>query len=208
MSPIYHYRQVTVGALETNCYLVFSPPRRNCLIIDPGGDPGLIIDELTQEGLTPRCILLTHGHIDHCGAVTPIREKFKIPLLMAPEDLPILTGNENHFLSTTLGLDPPADIDVLIENEDFKIEDFEDLDIVKTPGHTPGSICLKTEDLLFSGDTVFAGSIGRTDLPGGSDHQIQKSLDRIRTFPRKLKLLPGHGPLSDLDTEFNTNPFF
>jgi glyoxylase-like metal-dependent hydrolase (beta-lactamase superfamily II) len=140
--------------------------------------------------------------------VIPIREKFRIPLIMAREDLPVLTGSENHLLMNTLDLDIPGSVDILIEDENFKVEGFEDMDIVKTPGHTPGSICLKTSDLLFSGDTIFAGSIGRTDLPGGSDRQIQKSLERIRSLPEKLKLLPGHGPLSELSIEFRSNPFF
>jgi len=208
MTPPYRYDTLVVGPLETNCYRLHSPVNNACLIIDPGGDPDLIIDAIERDGMKPSGIFLTHGHIDHCGAVSSLIRRYPVPTIMSEKDLPILRGAENQTLAHGFSLEVPETVDLLIREDSFQIRYFEDITIISTPGHTPGSLCLKTARLLFCGDTVFAGSIGRTDLKGGSYETILESIRKIKNLSEDLILLPGHGPKTDLKTEVQTNPFF
>lgn len=204
----YNYKRLVVGQLETNCYLLYHIENRKCIILDPGGEPGKIISQVERLDLIPKFVVLTHAHTDHCGATIEISQKYKIPTLMSEKDLDVLHSDSSIILAQSLGLNLPEKIDILIDNEEFKIQYFENLKILFTPGHTPGSISLKLDNLLFTGDTIFAGSIGRTDLLEGNYKTIQESIERIKKLPLEIKILPGHGEETDLKTEIQTNPFF
>jgi len=163
-------------------------------IIDPGGDAEKLLHIIRQEGLDIRFIILTHGHFDHTGAVNPIKEALGIPLYMNKNDLYILPK----------GIKP----DAYLEDGDTRVFGKEQLLIMETPGHTPGSISIKVGDCIFTGDTLFQESVGRTDLPGGSHNTLIKSItEKLTSLPDNTKVYPGHGPSSTIGWEKNHNPF-
>jgi glyoxylase-like metal-dependent hydrolase (beta-lactamase superfamily II) len=198
---------VIVGALETNCYLVFCPETLECAVVDPGAEAEKIFLVITRLGLKPILILNTHGHVDHIGANRDIKDRFGVPLCIHPADSPMLQAIQ-HF---ELGFffeekeSPPADR-LLKDGEKIRIGHF-DLEVIHTPGHSPGSVSFLADKVLFSGDTLFWGGVGRTDLPGGSWKDLEKSLrTRILTLPEETLVFPGHGPLTTVGEEKNSNP--
>jgi len=203
-----NYRLVVVGPLETNCYLFFCPKSRECAIIDPGAEAERIFPLITSLELKPIIILSTHGHVDHTGANVEIKERYKVPIAMHSADLPFLEESLQLEFGLLLGARPTPRPDRLLSDGDrIKIGQL-DLQVVHTPGHSPGSVCFYTPGLLFSGDTLFCGGVGRTDLPGGSWKDLAASLrSRILTYPEETLVLPGHGPQTTIGEEKETNPF-
>ncbi len=186
-----------LGAYQTNCYLLYAPNRADCLVIDPGYEPETVLSQVDKLGKTVAAILLTHGHFDHVGAVQDLAAETGCPVYIHEQELtmpPQMTAGKlyhTHFY---------GEGDVL---------EFAGLTIRvhHTPGHTPGSVCLETDGLLFTGDTLFAGSCGRTDFPGGDFDTILTSLRRLRGFESELQVLPGHGESSTISREVQYNPF-
>lgn len=201
------YIREIVGELDTNSYILYSEESRESLLIDPGAEGEKLLRRIDERGLKLKKIVLTHGHIDHCGDVNTILSVKKIPLLMHREDLTVLNSHINTDLGRSLGLTPPKRADEFINEGDIIEISGLKVEVLHTPGHSPGSICLKCGDLLFTGDTLFAGSIGRTDLPGGDFKTINKSLERIKQIDENMIILPGHGDESDMKTELAINPF-
>lgn len=201
------YESIVVGELEVNCYLIYSRESKKCFIVDPGDEGSKIIDEVNELGIEPEGVILTHAHIDHCGGVSQIISEFGIPLIMHKKDMDILNSGINQEISEALGLHMAPQPDRFFEDGEELLSEGLAIKIIHTPGHTPGSVCLSTGNLLFTGDTLFAGSIGRTDLPGGDFKTIQSSLDRLRSFPPETVILPGHGDSSTLKRELEFNPF-
>ncbi|MFQ6084443.1 MAG: MBL fold metallo-hydrolase, partial [Candidatus Aminicenantia bacterium] len=202
MNKLLDYHHLIVGALQTNCYLVYSPQSSECIVIDPGADGKKIISSIKRNNLKPKYIINTHGHIDHIGANRMVKEEFQIPLLIHHEDSPMLTQKQNIGLAFLLGArsSPPAD-DFLKENQKIKIGQSS-LEVIYTPGHSPGSISLKGDEFIISGDTLFAGGVGRTDLPGGSWEILLSSIkEKILALPEDLIVLPGHGPVTTIKEE-------
>jgi glyoxylase-like metal-dependent hydrolase (beta-lactamase superfamily II) len=202
------YRTVIVGALETNCYLVYCERTRQCAVIDPGAEPERIFLEIAEEDLHPIVLINTHGHLDHIGANKDIKDHFGVPLYIHGGDSPMLGKVQELELSLFLGAkdSPPAD-HLLKDGEDIKIGDFS-LRVLHTPGHSPGSISLLGDGVLFSGDTLFMEGVGRTDLPGGSQKQLERSIrEKIMTLPDEIVVLPGHGPHTTIGQEREGNPF-
>ncbi len=202
------FESVVVGPLETNCYIVYCPETRECAVVDPGAEASKIFRLVASNSLHPVTLLNTHGHIDHIGANREIKEKFDIPLCIHRDDEPILKNVLQSELSFFLGAQesPPPD-QYLEEGETIKIGKFS-LRVIHTPGHSPGSVSFLGDGFLLSGDTLFFGGVGRTDLPGGSWPELVNSIKtKILTMPDEMPLLPGHGPFTSVGQEKRSNPF-
>lgn len=183
-----------LGQLETNCYLV-SDEHGVAAAIDPADNAPAILRAAQTQGQTIRAILLTHGHFDHVGAVRALSGALHCPVYLHENDLalpPQLTDGTLYYT------------DNYAEGDTVTVGELS-FSVLHTPGHTPGSVCLRCENALFSGDTLFAGSCGRTDLPGGSDAQMKKSLARLAALGEDLRVYPGHGEASTLERERRTN---
>jgi hydroxyacylglutathione hydrolase len=191
----------TVGMLSTNCYMASSKETKEAILIDPGLDfsdeAKPIFDYIAHEQLKLKFIVNTHGHDDHIKANALFQQKFNVPICIHPLDA--------HFIETTENSKFPAN--VMLEEGNNVEFGGETLKVLHTPGHTPGSICLVGEKLVFTGDTLFAGSIGRTDFPGGSMTDMRLSLKKLSSLPDKLLVYPGHGETSLIREEKKSNPF-
>lgn len=188
---------LALGAYQTNCYLIHDKSSTSCCVIDPGYEADTIADKLTELGLSLEAILLTHGHFDHVGAVKDLAADTGCQVWLCAEDLNMpaqLTAGQLYYTNT------------YAEGTTLHLAGLE-LTVLHTPGHTPGSVCLLVEDTLFSGDTLFAGSCGRTDLPGGSWEQMCASLKRLAGIEANLWVLPGHGESTMLASEKKYNPY-
>jgi hydroxyacylglutathione hydrolase len=202
------YESVIVGALETNCYLVYCQETLECAVIDPGAEPEKIFRAIGHKGLKPTALINTHGHVDHVGANRDIKDKFDIPLYIHAADSPMLESVLQTELSFFLGAkaSPPPD-KFLEEGQEFKIGTVT-LSVFHTPGHSPGSVSFMGDGILFSGDTLFFGGVGRTDLPGGSWAELERSIrEKIFTLPDDTLVLTGHGPTTTVGQEKKFNPF-
>jgi hydroxyacylglutathione hydrolase len=201
------YLSLEVGELETNCYLFFDEAGRRCLIIDPGADAEKILALIAREKLLPQAVVLTHGHPDHLGAAATLCNRFGIPLWLHEADDEMLRLQGGRDLASLFGIEPPPPAGRLLAEGDTLAVGSLELKVIHSPGHSPGSILLLGQGLLFSGDTLFQGDVGRTDLPGGDEEELRRSLDRIREFPPSTVVLPGHGPGSVLERECKDNPY-
>ncbi len=199
---------IVVSPFEVNCYLIWEAPSRSAAIIDPGDEEDRIIERLEKNALHPAAILLTHGHGDHIAAVGPLKEKFHIPIYIGRHDAPLLLSPSAN-VSAIFGFEvtcPPAD-HLLDDGAVIKIDNMT-FNVLSTPGHTAGGVCYLGGKHLFCGDTLFNGSIGRTDLPGGNFDKLIDSIDRnILTLPDEIICYPGHGPISSIGEERRNNPF-
>lgn len=188
---------LTLGDYMTNCYILRQEASSKCLIIDPGYEAGRILAFLQEKHLEPEAILLTHGHFDHVGAVGDIAAETDCDVYISAADLslpPMITNGKLFYTHTY-----PASGTLNLAGLTLRI--------LPTPGHTPGSVCLLTGDTILSGDTLFRGSCGRTDLPGGSWEQIAASLKTLAALPGDYRVLPGHGEETTLDWERKHNPY-
>jgi glyoxylase-like metal-dependent hydrolase (beta-lactamase superfamily II) len=202
------YELVIVGALETNCYLVYCEETRACAVIDPGADPEKIISAVADLELKPVIVLNTHGHVDHVGGNSDIVRKYGVPLAMHAADAGMLQVSDYIELSLLLGArnSPPPDR-LLAEGDEIAVGRIT-LRVMHIPGHTAGSVGFVAAGVLFSGDTLFCGGVGRTDLPGGSWKDLERSIrERILTLPEETIVLPGHGPWTTVEQERSSNPF-
>jgi len=202
------------GAFAANCYVVAPARGAECVIVDPGQDAQQGIDELLlRYRLKPIAVLLTHGHIDHMWSVAPVCGAKGIPAYIHPDDRELL-ADPAKGLSLAVGqqlfggitFTEPDDVRELTDGSALSLAGL-DFTVRHTPGHTPGSVTFGSENGLFSGDLLFAGSIGRTDLPGGDHQAMLRSLARTLTLPDDTLVLPGHGPQTTIGAERRTNPF-
>ena len=188
---------LALGDYMTNCYILRQENSKECCIIDPGYEAGRILSLLEEKQLTPEAILLTHGHFDHVGAVKDLAAETDCEVYISAADLslpPMITNGPLYYTNTY-----PESGSLAIAGLSFRV--------IPTPGPTPGSICLMVEDALFSGDTLFAGSCGRTDFPGGSWSSISASLKKLAALPGDYRVFPGHGAATTLEYERRCNPY-
>lgn len=200
-------RRMEVGSFAANCYLLACDETREAVLIDPGADAKRIIKMVEKESVTVRYILNTHGHIDHVGANAEVREAFGATLLIHEADGE-MCKKPHASLAAFMGAKTLAEPDRLLKGGDeLKVGNLI-IEVIETPGHTEGSVTFLADGKLFTGDTLFAGSIGRTDFPGGSFEQIIRSIkEKLFVFPDDTVAYPGHGPETTIGDEKKFNPF-
>lgn len=186
-----------LGAYQTNCYLVWPEGGDRCLLIDPGYAVSMVAEQIDRRGLTLEAILLTHGHFDHVGGVRPLAQQTACRVFICKEDLSLPQDWTDGPLFYT---------DVYGEGDRLTLAGLT-FTVMQTPGHTNGSVCLLFDHVLFSGDTLFCGSCGRTDFPGGNGAQMTRSLRRLAALPGDYKVYPGHGGSTTLERERQYNPY-
>jgi hydroxyacylglutathione hydrolase len=197
-----------VGPLGVNCYLIGDESTREAILVDPGGNAHEILAALKQHRLTLKCIVNTHAHFDHVMAVDEIRTATRAPFLIHTDEAPVLTAVHTNAASFGIALRQPAPADRLLRDGDVVSAGAVDLQVLHTPGHTPGGICLLTGSCVFVGDTLFQGSIGRTDLPGGNYAALMQSIrDKLLPLADLTVVYPGHGPSTTIAEEKQLNPF-
>ena len=201
--------EITGGMMMENCYFAIEEETNNAIIIDPGANAKRLMQTIDKEKLNLKYIVLTHAHFDHIGACEEIKEKYNTPIVICEGEEILLEHSENN-LSNVINkkIELKADI-VLKDNETFKFGNDLYFKAIKTPGHTPGGMCLyfEKENTLFTGDTLFYGSIGRTDFPYGSSKDLIESLNKLKKLPDNTVVYSGHGDKTTIGTEKNINPY-
>lgn len=203
--------QITIKTLVTgpvagNCYIVFDE-NKDALVIDPGDEADKILAEIDKNGVTVSKIVLTHGHFDHTSAVPEVKAKTGAEVLISEKDFD-MTNSAKLSLAGPFGIGyTPFVCDTKLKEGDTITVGTMSYKIIETPGHTKGSICLIGEDVIFSGDTLFLGSCGRTDFPGGSFAEMKASLKRLAQIDGNYYVYSGHGPRTTLDFERKNNPY-
>lgn len=200
---------IAAGPLGVNCYVIGCEKTKFGAVIDPGDDAPLIIDSIKRHRFTIQYILLTHGHVDHLAHLAKIKKATGAAFLMHRDDAFLLKGLFAQALM--FGLPNPGNPQpdrFLSDGEDIGLGELT-IRVLHTPGHSPGSVTYFVDNKLFVGDLIFAGSIGRTDLPGGDYETLIRSVqDKIFTLDPKIEIYPGHGPATTVGHESRTNPFF
>ena len=200
-----HVETLVVSMFATNCYLAVCPETGEGIVIDPGAEGKRILHEIKKRGLIIVAIVNTHGHVDHTGANGRLKEALRVPLYFPEKDLEHYR-NPGFGLGVVFGKPVPPD-HLLKEGERISFG-RETLVVLETPGHTAGGISLYGSGAVFTGDTLFAGSIGRTDLAGGSYERLIKSIkDKLMVLPPQTVVYPGHGPATTIEIEARSNPF-
>lgn len=197
--------KIPVGPLQTNCYIVSDG--NSSLVIDPGDEPDIILDEIKKNSLNVDYIIITHAHFDHIGAVPEIKEETSAKIALHPDELMLYESAPEQ--ATLWGFElpkmPPPDIFI---EDGSKIEIGSTiLRVMHTPGHSPGGISLYGDGFVFTGDTLFAGSVGRTDFFGGSIEKLKESFRRLLSLPPETTIYPGHGETSKVGIERKENLF-
>ena len=200
---------LVLGMVATNCYLAWNKNTREALVVDPAALPERIISAMESRDVKPVAILLTHGHFDHIGAVDALREKYKIPVLLLDKEQEIME-NEDKNLSSVFGRGFSAKADHFLHDEDVVSYAGVEIKVLHTPGHTIGGACyyIPEEQVLFSEDTLFLCSVGRTDFPTGSMGQLHDSIHRkLFVLPDETEVFPGHNEPTSIGYEKQHNPY-
>ena len=196
--------------IGTNCYLVINEETKDTVMVDPGAYPAKLKNAVKEQGLKLKAVLLTHAHFDHIMGLSDVMEDIKVPVYVEEADLPMMMDGESNLSSGYMrGGYQFADAVPVRDGQQLQIAGFQ-FRVIHTPGHTKGSCCyyIKDEGVLFSGDTLFCGSVGRTDFPGGSSAEIVKSLHKlVDTLPEDTEVFPGHDASTTIGYEKRYNPF-
>ena len=198
---------VVVGAIETNCFIVADPETLEGVVIDPGDDAGEILKVVEKNKIKVKHVILTHGHYDHIGAVNEIIKKTGADLIAHKEDVIFIEHPELNGSSLFGDGTVKAKADKYVAEGDIIKAGKLEFKVIHTPGHTPGGICLLSGKHLFSGDTLFYGSIGRTDFPNANHADMMKSLAKLMKLEDDIRVYPGHGEMTTIGGERQNNPF-
>ena len=200
--------KLKLGSYKANCYIVGSEKSKDVIIIDPGSESKRVKELIFENSYNPKLILLTHGHGDHIGAVGDLKQEYNIPVYIHKSDKDMLKDSSLNFTNMMFKNGISINADKLVEEGDTITIDNMKFQVIHTPGHTEGSICLIHKKVLFSGDTLFRGSIGRTDFPGGSYDKIINSIkEKLLTLDEKTVVYPGHEDSTTIKFEKENNPF-
>ncbi|HEU5186272.1 MAG TPA: MBL fold metallo-hydrolase [Gemmatimonadaceae bacterium] len=200
-------RTLTVGPLEENAYLVVDETTRRGVLIDPGEEAELLLDTVRDERAELEAIWLTHGHMDHVGAIAAIVRATPVPIYLHPHERPIYDSAAQHGIVFGLRVEQPPPPDRSLADGDTLHVGTLRFSVIHVPGHAPGHVAIHGNGVAFVGDCLFAGSVGRTDLPLASGAQLERSLERICALPDETIVYPGHGPATSIGRERRTNPF-
>ena len=192
---------------STNVYILSDDETKEAAVVDPGGSPNEVIEYLKEEGLDLKYVILTHGHADHIGYVKDILAYKKVPVV-AHKDEKEMLNDASYNLSNMMRCGRTEfDADIYVDDRDSLYLGKTKLLFIHTPGHTEGGMCIRTENNLITGDTLFKGSMGRCDLRGGDERKMKKSLNKIKKFENEVAVYPGHGEPSVLGHEKQNNPY-
>jgi hydroxyacylglutathione hydrolase len=197
----------TVGAFQENSYLVLDPASQRAVLVDPGAEPDALIEMVRASGATLEAIWLTHAHIDHIGAIADVKRVWDVPIYLHPADQPLY--DRGAMQAAVYGIpfeQPPAPDRSLAEGDIVTVGSL-DFEVLHVPGHAPGHVVFVREGHMVGGDLLFAGSIGRTDLPLANPDHMMESLERVAGLPEETMVYPGHGPTTSIGRERATNPF-
>ena len=195
------------GSFQENSYIIWKENKDSCIIIDPGDDFVNVIKMINKNKVKPIAIINTHAHLDHIASVADLKERYSIPFYLHYNEKEVLQNYQRDSLIFGLVPSKTPEVDFWFRSGILEIGPF-NIELIETPGHTPGGTCLKFENHLFTGDTIFSRSIGRTDLPGGDWNILSDSLVRVmKKIPENQILYPGHGPITSLKIEMQKNQF-
>ncbi len=200
-------KRLVVGPLENNCFIIADENTKEGLVVDPGDEPDRILDLINKNSFNIKYIVCTHAHFDHVGAVPDLKKEIGAKLVIHRDELEIYKSTKDQAAIWGYELDPLPEPDMFVsEGDKIELGDLK-FEILHTPGHSPGGICLYGEGILITGDTLFAGSVGRTDFYGGDMEKLKRSFRRLLSLSDKIKVLPGHGPETTIGRE-RTDNFF
>ena len=200
-------KSLVVGPLQVNCFVVSDEKTGESMVIDPGDEPDRIIDVIKGNGLKVKYIICTHAHFDHVGGIAELKDETDARIVIHQEERELYNSAMDQAAFWGYELAPLPEPDMFVQEGDrLEIGDLK-FEILHTPGHSPGGICLYGEGVVFTGDTLFAGSVGRTDFYGGDMNKLKKSFSRLMSLPPDTKVFPGHGPASSISQEKASNFF-
>jgi glyoxylase-like metal-dependent hydrolase (beta-lactamase superfamily II) len=200
-------KTLIVGPLEENTYIVGDEDTRDAIIIDPGDEPERIMDAIREDALKVDAIICTHAHFDHIGAIGDVKKGTGTRVLIHGDDLDIFRRAREHAMFWGFEIDDLPEPDGLLRDGDLIRVGGLEFRVIHTPGHSPGSISIYGEGVVFTGDTIFRDSVGRTDLPGGSLDMLKESFRRLLQLPEDTRVLSGHGPETTIGRERVENFF-
>jgi len=194
-------RSLVVGPLENNCFIIADENTKEGLVVDPGDEPDRILDLINKNSFNIKYIVCTHAHFDHVGAVPDLKKETGAKIVIHRDELEIYKSTKDQAAIWGYELDPLPEPDIFVsEGDKIEVGNLR-FEVLHTPGHSPGGICLYGEGILITGDTLFAGSVGRTDFYGGDMEKLKRSFRRLLSLSDKIKVLPGHGPETTIGRE-------
>ncbi|MDI6800588.1 MAG: MBL fold metallo-hydrolase [Thermodesulfovibrionales bacterium] len=200
-------KNIVVGPLEVNCFIIADEISKKAVVIDPGDEPDRIMDIIRDKGLGVEHIICTHGHFDHVGAVSDLKKETGAKFLMHRDELEIYRAAKDMAAFWGFEMDDIIEPDDFVKEGDVIEVGSLSFEVFHTPGHSPGGICLYGEDIVITGDTLFAGSVGRTDFYGGDMNKLKESFKRLMSLSEKTRVLSGHGPETTIGYEKKENMF-